>query len=296
MATYNGTSHIEAQLKSIFENIGFDIHVFISDDGSTDQTLEIIRSFGDRRITILDGPRLGSAGQNFFSLLKLSVWDDFDFVSLADQDDIWDPNKLQVAIDAINATGAVAVSSDVTAFWENGRTRYIKKSYKQTPFDHFFESAGPGCTYVFTISAARFIRATIREKFDIVRQIQAHDWLFYAIIRNAGYQWKILNTSTMLYRQHGKNVAGVNSGPKAIFRRLIAATIGWYKEDMNNIFRLTEPPSLLTAAIRPKGLLPVLRLLISASDLRRRPIEKFMIAPLLLIVYVSQLVSVLFKR
>ena len=74
---------------------------------------------------------------------------DFDYVSLANQDDIWFSNKLQSAVLLIQFNNYDAVSSDVLAFWEDGREKLVKKSFPQKSYDYLFEVVGPGCTYVF---------------------------------------------------------------------------------------------------------------------------------------------------
>lgn len=291
LASYNGEVFISDQLNSIFANKGYNIHVFVSDDGSTDSTREIVGSYAREDITLLNGPEKKCSGENFYHLIMNAEWEVFDYIALADQDDLWLEDKLLRCISALDQYEVDAVSSNVEAYWPDGRSTVIVKSYPQVKYDYFFESAGPGCTYVFPLSTARVIRSYLNENWSAISKIKSHDWLFYAIIRSARLKWKILPDITVRYRQHAKNVAGANQGLLAIFRRLGAARNGWYSSDMKNILDLFEHPKHIEAAAKKQSILLLLRLILDSRQLRRKPSEKILIIPALLIVYISQLVS-----
>jgi len=93
MATYNGEKYIKKQLDSILHQLRDEDELIVSDDSSTDATLEIIRSYNDCRIKILQNQKFSSPIYNFENALKYA---EGDVVVLADQDDVWDDNKLQV--------------------------------------------------------------------------------------------------------------------------------------------------------------------------------------------------------
>ena len=100
MATMNGAQYLEEQLASIRAQSYVNWSLWVSDDGSTDETVEIINRFkatlSDQSITILNGPRKGGA-QNFLSLLANPVIK-ADFYAFCDQDDVWFPSKLKRAL------------------------------------------------------------------------------------------------------------------------------------------------------------------------------------------------------
>ena len=89
--TFNGAHYIRAQLESILVSSSV-TEIIVSDDGSTDNTVEIIRSFNDKRIRLIDGPCTGLVN-NYEFLLSLATG---EYIFLADQDDIWFPNKVEV--------------------------------------------------------------------------------------------------------------------------------------------------------------------------------------------------------
>jgi glycosyltransferase involved in cell wall biosynthesis len=93
MATYNGEKFIKEQLDSILNQLGNDDELIISDDSSTDRTVEIINSYNDDRITIYKNQLFKSPIFNFENAIKYATG---DIIVLADQDDIWEHNKLEI--------------------------------------------------------------------------------------------------------------------------------------------------------------------------------------------------------
>jgi len=93
MATYNGEKYIYAQLKSILKQLSENDEVVISDDSSTDDTIEIIKSFNDKRIRLIESDRARSPVYNFENGLKFVRG---DIIVLSDQDNIWLGNRVSI--------------------------------------------------------------------------------------------------------------------------------------------------------------------------------------------------------
>ena len=72
MATYNGERYIREQMESILKQLGEDDEVIVSDDGSKDHTLDIVRSFGDARIKIFENHGEHGYTKNFDNALNHS--------------------------------------------------------------------------------------------------------------------------------------------------------------------------------------------------------------------------------
>jgi rhamnosyltransferase len=230
MATFNGEKYIEEQIRSILNQYGVNVTLYVSDDLSTDGTLAIIRRFLPYGNVHLLGKqnKFGSAGRNFFSLIERVDFDEFDFVAFADQDDIWNVDKLLVSALYLEQTEeCVGVSSCVEAFWPDGRIFYVNKAVPQRNFDYFFESSGPGCTYLLRSSFAAEFKSLLRSKPWIYTSVFFHDWLIYAYARKLNYYWHVLPFSTIKYRQHGNNETGVNTGFSAFRMRLKKLKSGW---------------------------------------------------------------------
>ncbi len=279
LATYNGAPWIGEQLSSILLQSNVDLEIFISDDGSSDNTLAVCRALADidQRIKILpDIGRIGGVAKNFFRLLSEVNISKYQFIALSDQDDIWNSNKIEVGIQKIRLNKCAAYSSDVEAFWPDGQKRIIKKSQNQCRLDYFFEAAGPGCTYLFKKDVLLIFQKFIANNWDFVSQISLHDWMLYAWYRDNGYKWYIDDYPGVLYRQHQFNEIGVNSGLKAFFKRLKKIKKGWYRGEVGKMLNLVQSSSsnshLLTS---PDGSLSLLRVIKNINSVRRRKVDRF---------------------
>lgn len=233
LATYNGTKWCIDQVKSILNQEDVNLEVFVSDDLSSDSTTDFLALLNDSRIHILaSSHKFGSACQNFFRLVRDVDFSEYDYIAFADQDDLWNPNKLSYSINKSNTHRADAFSSNVTAFWSDGRARLIAKAQPQREWDFLFESAGPGCTFVLTKELACHLADFLRNNSEKTKGIAFHDWFTYAFARSNGYRWWIDSQPTMMYRQHGANEFGANSGVTAVLSRLRKIISGWYRNQV----------------------------------------------------------------
>ena len=230
LAAYNGMQWIEQQLNSIFQQHGVSSMIFISVDRSTDDTLVFCEELALKHpsvVVLKYGEHFGGAARNFFRILNEVDISEFDYVCFSDQDDIWLPDKLSRAHEVISRTKADAYSSNVLAFWPDGRQHLIEKSQEQVRWDFLFEAAGPGCTYVMRQELACAIQDLLKARWPCFQRVGLHDWFFYAFSRANGYRWVIDDYAGMLYRQHDKNQVGVNLGWQALLHRARKIFSGW---------------------------------------------------------------------
>jgi len=245
LATYNGMRWINEQMRSILDQQGVDVTVFVSDDQSSDGTLEwcVDCSEKDTRIVILPllDERFGGAARNFFRLIRDVNFSSFDYISYADQDDIWLSDKLISAHEGILEESASAYSGNVVAFWPDGREQILEKAQTIRKFDFLFEAGGPGCSYVLKVSEASCFKQFLVEHWTQANAVALHDWLTYAWFRSNGYRWVIDESPKIRYRQHGGNQIGANEGFAAVIRRLKMVRSGWYREQSSQVARLVAP-------------------------------------------------------
>lgn len=230
LAAYNGRLWLPEQVDSIFAQTGVAVTLFVSVDQSSDGTEAWVdqASHNNPRIVVLShGRHFGGAARNFFRLLGELDFSGFDYVSFADQDDIWFSDKLIRAHQTLINTGAAAYSSNVLAFWSKGRKTLIRKSQPQQCWDFLFEAAGPGCTYVMKTQLVSAIQDLLEKRWDDIQHVGLHDWFSYAFARARGYKWIIDDHASMLYRQHEQNQVGVNVGWKAAVHRARKVLSGW---------------------------------------------------------------------
>ena len=111
IATYNGQQFIREQIDSILCQLSSDDEIIVSDNGSADDTISIINSIDDKRIKIIEGPRKHSPILNFENALKEAKG---EFVFLADQDDLWKPNKVETCMKWLKKYYCVVSDAEVT--------------------------------------------------------------------------------------------------------------------------------------------------------------------------------------
>lgn len=115
--TYNGKNFIQEQIDSILNQLSPTDEIIISDDSSTDGTVELIKAYKDPRIRLLESQCFSSPVFNLENALKHA---DGDCIFLADQDDIWESNKVTVLVEKLKTN--MLVVSDGKVIHHNGET------------------------------------------------------------------------------------------------------------------------------------------------------------------------------
>ena len=268
LAAYNGEKFIGKQIESILNQSVKPIRVIINVDQSDDRTLDIIKDYQKKFkcIEILDSSvTYGSAAANFLKMLSTVDFSKYDFVALADQDDIWLPHKLSRGIKFIKDRNLDGYSSNVIALWKDGRKNITDKSYSQKQFDYYFEAAGSGCTYIFKKNSIQKFKEFLINNWSRVNEVELHDWMIYAYFRSVSMLWYIDKTSSMYYRQHNDNQIGANTNLKAYISRLKKINNRWYIREVQKIISLLKPHAKETITLNR------VFLIINFYKLRRRP-------------------------
>lgn len=235
LAAYNGERWIKSQIDSILSQEGVLPKVVIRDDCSQDGTSSLVQSVyaDDSRVTVLsaDEPS-GSSGAAFFELYR--CWDvsGYDYVALADQDDLWFPGKLKQATDKLRESGAVGYSCAVNAFWPDKKIRTIRQVTRTTKSDFLFEGAGQGCTFVLTQRFFLMVQEFLRREPEICLEMHYHDWYLYLLSRAWNCVWYFDEKPWMLYRQHASNEIGSRGTISAVQRRIEKIRSGWYRSQV----------------------------------------------------------------
>lgn len=200
MATYNGEKYIKEQIESILANMRERDELIISDDGSTDKTIEIINEYQDKRIKIIDGPRKG-VKQNFANAIENSTG---DYIFLSDQDDIWEKNKVETILKQFEDNNVSVVIHDAKVIDEN----------LQTTISSFFEyrNSGKGViknlyknTYIGCCMA--FDKKLKKNILPIPNNIEMHDQWIGILGEIKGQGTYFLKEKLIQYRRHSNNVS-----------------------------------------------------------------------------------------
>lgn len=111
MATYNGAKYLREQVDSILMQLGEEDELIVSDDGSTDDTIEILEGYNDNRIHIFyNNNRTGVVGNFEYALCQASG----EYIFLADQDDVWINNKVEKCVAVLQNADLVVTDCYVT--------------------------------------------------------------------------------------------------------------------------------------------------------------------------------------
>ncbi|ATA77280.1 glycosyltransferase [Capnocytophaga canimorsus] len=210
LATYNGEKYIIQQMQSIINQKDVIVDICVSDDGSTDKTLAMINETFPQIKTQKNIPGTGSAATNFLKMLvETDFNENFEYIAFSDQDDLWLPQKLSVAVQKLNEEKADLYCSNLTKWDENtGSFTLLKKDFPQKKFDYLFEGGSAGCTYVFTKSFAKSLKSFVLQLNTSNWKGFSHDWLVYFFARSRNYMVFIDENSYIHYRLHGNNVHG----------------------------------------------------------------------------------------
>jgi rhamnosyltransferase len=279
LAAYNGELFLKNQLESFLKQSSMlDVFVCISIDASSDSTFEIASFYAqcNPKISVINSKtRYGDAAKNFFRLIHDIDFKSFDYIAFADQDDIWNDDKLSRAVSELKRTQSDAYSSNVTAFWPDGKTRLINKAQRQVQWDYLFESAAPGCTFVLSKPLSLMLQTFVRDHNAEMQTVWMHDWFMYAFARARGYRWLIDPQSTMQYRQHANNQVGVNLGFKALKHRAKFILSGqWFKQVALVATLVGKQDTDFVRGWHPFSRLGFLRLAFQAHKCRRKRSEQ----------------------
>ena len=197
MATYNGEKYIREQIDSILVQLGEGDEIIISDDGSSDSTINIINSYEDSRIVVIQGPRNGIVKNFENSIINCTK----EIIFLADQDDVWKNNKVEKVLEAFEDKSAILVMHD------NEMTDECLNVINQS----FFQFRGCKKGLINNLIKNSFIGCCCAFKKDLVKEmvpfpnnIPMHDqWI--GLVASICGKVVFLNDRLMLYRRHGKN-------------------------------------------------------------------------------------------
>ncbi len=223
IATHNGEEFIKEQIDSIIPQLGINDEIIISDDGSTDKTLEIVKNFKDNRIKIFNyeqphNPLKGAqksirfATKNFENALSKTKG---DIIFLCDQDDIWYPNKIEVCKTYLLSCDIV--KHNYSLIDEKGmliqESYYDEERQKNRTLYHLFKFLPfRGCCMAFK-------RDLLYKALPFPKNCLQHDTWIGMIARIDGLKFNYIN-QPLIYHRHHRNNASELTVPNSIFYKL----------------------------------------------------------------------------
>lgn len=233
MGVYDGAAVLPDQLQSLADQTHAHWQLVCSDDGSSDGTRDVIAEFSSRvpqEVVLADGPRAGFSA-NFMHLLG-NIGDVPPHVALADQDDVWLPEKLDRALHALAGCDPDRPALYCARRWlwepDTDRRRATPPAKRPPSFRNaLIENIAPGNTIVLNRAAACLARDAARRTGAVF----AHDWWLYLLITGAGGQVVCDDgPPCLLYRQHPGNVIGGGRGLGAQVVRKLNVLQGAFRD------------------------------------------------------------------
>jgi glycosyltransferase involved in cell wall biosynthesis len=209
LATFNGGKFLAQQLDSILDQESVAVRLLVSDDGSTDNSIEILEEYRERFpfFQLIHGPMKGPA-ENFYGLLSFST---SEFVAFADQDDVWEPSHLIESIRLLKMDVPCLVFSNVNILTEENHAILARSLEKlPDPKNRFFENPAKGCTIVMNRSLVTQMITKLPKKSIM------HDYWAYLVATCVG-EVVFKKAPSVNYRLHDSNFIGIK--PKLNARR-----------------------------------------------------------------------------
>lgn len=235
LAMCNGGAWIEEQVESIVNQVGVNVSVLISDDKSSDKCDELLKASYESSSNvhlISNSESSGSAGQNFFQLIRDCDYHQFDYIAFSDQDDVWLTNKLVAGIGCLENSTASGYSSSALAFWPSGKEKLVTQAKKPRNLDFLFEGAGQGCTFILKAEFFGYVKKFCVDNREVTNRFYYHDWLVYILARASDAEWFFDDRSFIRYRQHATNDTGAKGTMGAVRSRLRLISNGWFKSQV----------------------------------------------------------------
>ena len=238
LACFNGGFFLHNQLESLTAQENVHVSLFIADDGSTDDSINVIESFkvagAIKQIFFIKTLPNQGAAKVFFSLLATAILHpdtaENDLFAFSDQDDVWHSDKL------IKANSAIKIFDQHLPVLYGGRTRLVNADLEHIGYSPLFkrlpsfknalvQSLMGGNTMVFNYAAAQLIAPDLNQ----LLHVSMHDWWAYQIVSGVGGVVIYDETPFINYRQHGNNLLGDNAGFTSNVRRFLRLMRGEYK-------------------------------------------------------------------
>ena len=217
MATYNGEKYIGEQLESLFSQEGVEVSLLVRDDGSTDSTCAILEQWAEKYpIRWYAEGHLG-AKYGFLELVGKALSSDADYFAFCDQDDVWDADKLQIALSRLQTADRAK-----PALYYCGQrlvdetlqplSTHRLNGKRSLPARFVFGDIA-GCTGVFNRALAEAVAAYKPE------YMRMHDLWTMKVCCALGGQVFVDPEAHIAYRQHGNNVEGLSNSLRSKVQR-----------------------------------------------------------------------------
>lgn len=222
MPTYNGASYLQIMIESLLRQTYGNIEIIIVDDGSTDDTLEIVKAYAARynQVRYFENDINLGINKNFEKAITLS---NGDYIFLCDQDDVWYEQKVELMMLEFEK-GYDCVYCDLCVVDDQmrlisdsfhrliGKDNWYSRNTQTIYKCLLFGNITPGCSMAF--------RRQLVEQIIPFPNYIIYDWWIMLISAQKGRISRIAKP-LMSYRIHGNNQVGLSVDMKSLAERQI---------------------------------------------------------------------------
>lgn len=219
VASYNGENYIKEQLDSILTNLSKEDEIVVSDDGSTDRTLTILKEYqtGEIPVRVIKGPGKGIKQNINEALLHCRG----SYIFLADQDDVWTDHKVETVMKYLGEKDCSLVCHDA---------QVMNHDLSETVMPSFFAYRGSKPGFWNNLLKNRYMgccmafeRKLLSCALPIPEEIEMHDQWIGMICDMRGLNSVFIPEKLLFYRRHNSNVSDFSHGTvlQMIKRRLV---------------------------------------------------------------------------
>lgn len=211
MATYNGEKYIKEQIDSILCQLSIDDELIISDDGSTDNTINIINLYDDDRIKLFHSDKKNLISNFENALYKARG----DIIFLSDQDDIWTKNKVEICKKELEhnllvfSNAQVFVSGDI----KKSKKQLIKSDFINGTLSNIYKNKFVGATMAFN-------KSILKKALPFPKDIAMHDIWLGLIATSIGNTF-FIDEPLIQYRRHDNNASNTGGSSDLSFKEKI---------------------------------------------------------------------------
>ena len=173
ISTYNGERYIREQIDSVLRQTYENVVIYVRDDGSTDKTIDILKNYEENHNIILSlGNNIGY-GKSFLSLLQQA--DKGDYWAFCDQDDVWEDDKLEHALQCMRGTNDSGPVLYVHDYWLTDENLNPVEVYHNKVKGFDFGMSITQCVHMgfSTVFNSGFRELMLKGNID---NIPTHDW------------------------------------------------------------------------------------------------------------------------
>ncbi|XJZ26970.1 glycosyltransferase family 2 protein [Bacillota bacterium Lsc_1132] len=228
MATYNGAQFVVRQLDTVLKQLGPHDEVIVVDDGSRDNTVQIIReTYGDRVQVYVNEKNLGVI-HSFEKAISLAKG---DILFLCDQDDLWEENKVELVLEAFSKKNATLVVHD--ALVVDGELRTINPSWNDYNHNNINQGIiGNILKNAYTGAFMAFKKELKEDILPFPASIEMHDQWIALVCMLKKKKIVFIDQPLMKYVRHGSNVTGMKKRSRTVQligrMKTISAIIGYW--------------------------------------------------------------------